>query len=188
MTDTDTKPETNGAPTAHPYEGLTPDTVLDAVDSDVQLVGGHADGRQLALNSYENRVYRVGTEEHGPIAAKFYRPGRWSDDAILEEHAFTLMLEETDRHIAFLGPLRLRETLGCVRSTRQAVLNLTAQTASRTSFSDVDFDESSFVDDLAAYGSRHFAHYHHINRMIVMTHWCEIDAVELVGVAERPGG
>jgi hypothetical protein len=86
------------------------------------------------------------------------------------------MLEETDRHIAFLGPLRLRETLGCVRSTRQAVLNLTAQTASRTSFSDVDFDESSFVDDLAAYGSRHFAHYHHINRMIVMTHWCEIDA------------
>ena len=86
------------------------------------------------------------------------------------------MLKETDRHIAFLEPLRLRETLGCVRSTRQTVLNLMTETPSRTSFSEVGFDESSFVDELADFGSRHFAHYHHVNRMIAMTHWGEINA------------
>jgi hypothetical protein len=86
------------------------------------------------------------------------------------------VLQETDRHVAFLGPLRLRETLGCVRSTRQTVLNLTAQTVSKTSFEDVDFNASSFDDELATFGSRHFAHYHHVNRMIAMTHWHEIDA------------
>jgi Ser/Thr protein kinase RdoA (MazF antagonist) len=74
----------------HPYDNLTPDTILDAVET----YGVHCTGELLPLNSYENRVYRVGTEELGPVAAKFYRPGRWSDDAILEEHAFTLMLEQ----------------------------------------------------------------------------------------------
>lgn len=71
-----------------PYQNLTPDTVLDAVDS----LGLRTDGRLLALNSYENRVYRVGIEEDRPIVAKFYRPGRWSDAQILEEHAFTQTL------------------------------------------------------------------------------------------------
>ena len=80
----------------HPYASLTPDTVLDAVES----VGFRADGHQLALNSYENRVYQVGLEEDqgGPLGearflvAKFYRPGRWSDEEILEEHAFAAEL------------------------------------------------------------------------------------------------
>lgn len=67
-----------------PYAGLTPDCVLDALES----VGLHGDGRLLALNSYENRVYQVGMEAGPPIVAKFYRPGRWSDAAILEEHGF----------------------------------------------------------------------------------------------------
>ena len=58
--------------------------MLDALDS----VGLRADGRLLALNSYENRVYQVGMEEGPPLVAKFYRPERWSDAAILEEHAF----------------------------------------------------------------------------------------------------
>lgn len=66
------------------FAGLSPDTVLDALDS----VGLHGDGRLLALNSYENRVYQVGMEEGPPLVAKFYRPQRWSDAAILEEHAF----------------------------------------------------------------------------------------------------
>jgi Ser/Thr protein kinase RdoA (MazF antagonist) len=66
--------------------------VLDAVDS-VGLLG---DGRLLALNSYENRVYRVGREEGPPVVVKFYRPGRWSDAAILEEHAFTQELAEAE--------------------------------------------------------------------------------------------
>ena len=68
----------------HAFAGLTPDHVLDAVDN----LGLRTDGRLLALNSYENRVYQVGMEDGAPIVAKFYRPRRWSDAAILEEHAF----------------------------------------------------------------------------------------------------
>lgn len=72
----------------HPYDQLTPDVVIEAVES----LGSHGDGRILALNSYENRVYQVGIEEGPPLIAKFYRPGRWSDAAIGEEHAFALEL------------------------------------------------------------------------------------------------
>ncbi len=74
-----------------PYATLTPDCVLNALDS---LGDGNlrADGRLLALNSYENRVYQVGMEEGPPLVVKFYRPGRWTDTAILEEHAFVAEL------------------------------------------------------------------------------------------------
>jgi len=72
----------------HPFARLDPACVLDAVDS----VGLFGDGRLLALNSYENRVYRVGREEGPPVVVKFYRPQRWSDAAILEEHAFVAEL------------------------------------------------------------------------------------------------
>jgi len=84
-----------------PYNQLTPDTVLDALDS----VGLRTDGRLLALNSYENRVYQVGQDEGPPVVAKFYRPERWSDAAILEEHAFTLELAA--REIPVVAPLIL---------------------------------------------------------------------------------
>jgi Ser/Thr protein kinase RdoA (MazF antagonist) len=66
------------------FSGLSPDTVLDALQS-LNLCG---DGRLLALNSYENRVYQVGMEDTVPVIAKFYRPGRWADAAIQEEHQF----------------------------------------------------------------------------------------------------
>lgn len=66
------------------FFGLTPDCLLDALQS----VGLYGDGRLLALNSYENRVYQVGIDGSAPVVVKFYRPARWSDDAILEEHAF----------------------------------------------------------------------------------------------------
>ncbi|WP_227012303.1 serine/threonine protein kinase [Duganella sp. FT27W] len=69
----------------HPYAALDPSCVLDALES----IGLRGDGRLLALNSYENRVYQVGIEDGKPLVAKFYRPGRWSDAAILEEHGFT---------------------------------------------------------------------------------------------------
>ncbi|MHB8455340.1 MAG: serine/threonine protein kinase [Acidiferrobacterales bacterium] len=83
----------------HPYDALTPDIILDAVERmEVRCTGG-----LLALNSYENRVYRVDTEEHGALAAKFYRPGRWSDAQILEEHAFTRELFEQE--IPVVAPL-----------------------------------------------------------------------------------
>jgi Ser/Thr protein kinase RdoA (MazF antagonist) len=67
-----------------PYSELSPETVLDAIEA----VGHRCDGRVLALNSYENRVYQIGIEDGTPLVAKFYRPGRWSDAAIREEHAF----------------------------------------------------------------------------------------------------
>ncbi|NIA55021.1 serine/threonine protein kinase [Massilia sp. TW-1] len=79
-------------PSLHPFSRLDPLTVLDAVES----AGLRADGRLLALNSYENRVYRVGCEEGPPVVVKFYRPGRWSDAAILEEHAFVQELADAE--------------------------------------------------------------------------------------------
>ena len=73
-----------------PYAGLTPDCVLDALDG----VGIRGDGRLIALNSYENRVYQVWREDEPPVVAKFYRPARWSDEQILEEHALVNELAE----------------------------------------------------------------------------------------------
>lgn len=75
-----------------PYASLTPDHVLDAAAA----CGLYPDGRLLALNSYENRVWQVGIDDAQPVIAKFYRPGRWSDAAILEEHAFALELAEAE--------------------------------------------------------------------------------------------
>jgi len=77
---------------AHPYSRLTPDVVLNALDG----VGFRCDGRLLALNSYENRVYQVGQEEGAAVVAKFYRPGRWSEAQVLEEHHFALELAENE--------------------------------------------------------------------------------------------
>ncbi len=73
----------------HPFATLTPDWILTAVES----TGLVCDGRMLALNSYENRVYQVGIEGAEPIVVKFYRPGRWTLEQILEEHAFVHELE-----------------------------------------------------------------------------------------------
>ncbi len=76
----------------HAYSALTPDCVLNALEG----LGLHCDGRLLALNSYENRVYQVGIEDGPPVVAKFYRPLRWSDEAILEEHAYVRELAERE--------------------------------------------------------------------------------------------
>jgi Ser/Thr protein kinase RdoA (MazF antagonist) len=89
----------------HPYSTLTPDVVLDALAS----VGLWGDGRLTALSSYENRVYQIPLEAphegHGVVVAKFYRPGRWSDAQILEEHAFAAELMAAE--IPVVGPLLL---------------------------------------------------------------------------------
>ncbi len=87
-----TLPPAKETPPIHPFAELGPDCVLDALDS----VGLRGDGRLLALNSYENRVYQVGIEDGAPLVAKFYRPERWSDAAILEEHAFVAELVERE--------------------------------------------------------------------------------------------
>jgi len=94
-------PETRDghADAAPPYAGLTPDVVLDALDT----IGIRGDGRMLALNSYENRVYQVWREDAPPVVAKFYRPARWSDAQIVEEHAF--LAELAEREVPAVPPI-----------------------------------------------------------------------------------
>jgi len=87
-----------------PYAALGPDLVLDAIAA----AGFEPDGRLLALGSYENRVYQVGVEDGLPLVVKFYRPGRWSDEAIAEEHDFALELE--DAELPVVAPI---EVDGC---------------------------------------------------------------------------
>ena len=84
--------DTDAAAPAHLFSALSPDCVLDALDS----IGLRGDGRLLALNSYENRVYQVGIEDAKPLVVKFYRPQRWSDAAILEEHGYVAELAERE--------------------------------------------------------------------------------------------
>ena len=99
-----------------PYAGLTPDLILNAIDS----TGYRTDGRLLGLNSYENRVYQVGIEDDKPLVAKFYRPARWTDEQILEEHAFTAELAE--REIPAVPALRIGDsTLHAFRGFRFAL-------------------------------------------------------------------
>jgi len=99
-----------------PYENLTPDKVLDVVEA----LGYPVNGQFLALNSYENRVYQLGVEEDKPVVVKFYRPGRWRDEAIQEEHDFSYELAEVDVPVAL--PLRINgNTLHKVEEFRLAL-------------------------------------------------------------------
>lgn len=86
-----------------PYTNLTPDLILESIES----LGFICSGSLLALNSYENRVYQVGIEDSKPMVAKFYRPRRWSNEAILEEHSFALEL--LDHEIPVIAPWRDRQ-------------------------------------------------------------------------------
>ena len=97
-------PDTPTPDDAIPYAGLTPDAVLDALAS----VGIDGDGRLLALNSYENRVYQVYRDDAPPVVAKFYRPGRWTTAQIAEEHAFAGEL--SGREIPVVAPDALAGT------------------------------------------------------------------------------
>ncbi len=104
------------AASPHPYEDLTPDVVLDAMAS----VGLSGDGRLTALSSYENRVYQAGLEAPAGEAAalavvlKFYRPGRWSDAQILEEHGFAAELLTAE--VPMVAPLLLSGGTGAASS------------------------------------------------------------------------
>jgi Ser/Thr protein kinase RdoA (MazF antagonist) len=83
----------------HPYSRLSPERVVAAVEA----LGLACDGRVLALNSYENRVYQVGLEDAEPVVVKFYRPGRWSLEALAEEHEFACELASLD--VPVVAPL-----------------------------------------------------------------------------------
>jgi len=91
----------NSRPDPRPFAALTPDAVLDAAEA----AGLDPDGHVFALNSYENRVYRLGRASGAPVVVKFYRSGRWSDAQILEEHAFATELAAAE--IPVVAPLRL---------------------------------------------------------------------------------
>ncbi len=93
----------NNDASLHPYENLTPDCILDAIEN----VGFLPTGSLLALNSYENRVYQVSLEDGSFIIAKFYRPERWSNEAILEEHAFTAELKQQE--IPVVAPIAIND-------------------------------------------------------------------------------
>ncbi|OZG74744.1 stress response serine/threonine protein kinase YihE [Hahella sp. CCB-MM4] len=93
----------------HPFEKLTPEFILNAVEAE----GLWCDGRIFPLNSYENRVYQVGVEDASPLIAKFYRPGRWDYAQIKEEHDYTYELESHE--LPVVTPLR-REDGESVRS------------------------------------------------------------------------
>lgn len=88
------------AESPHPFQTLTPSFIMDAIESQ----GYRCDCRTSALNSYENRVYQVGIEEGEPLIAKFYRPGRWSDEQIIEEHQFCFEL--ADHELSVVAPRR----------------------------------------------------------------------------------
>ena len=94
-------PANQTASSTHPYTRLTPDLVIEAVESTGRL----SDARILALNSYENRVYQVGIDESEPVVVKFYRPGRWNLAQIEEEHGFTHFLLQHD--IPVVPPLAI---------------------------------------------------------------------------------
>ncbi|MDD2855757.1 MAG: serine/threonine protein kinase, partial [Desulfuromonadaceae bacterium] len=87
----------------HPFYRLTPEFVMDAVESQ----GVCCDRRLFALNSYENRVYQVGIEDGLPLVAKFYRPDRWSGEQIQEEHYFCHEL--SGHELPVVAPLKTLE-------------------------------------------------------------------------------
>ncbi|MCH7830399.1 MAG: serine/threonine protein kinase [Proteobacteria bacterium] len=83
------------------FAGLQPEDIVATLSD----LGFDCDGRFLALNSYENRVYQIGIENERPVVAKFYRPGRWSDESILEEHQFSIDLAAQE--IPVIPPLEI---------------------------------------------------------------------------------
>src|SRR6202046_4811528 len=102
-----------------PFASLTPDAVLDAAEA----LGLAPDGRLFALNSYENRVYRVGRTDAEPVVLKFYRAERWSDQQILEEDAFAIELAAAD--IPVVAPIQSQgKTLHHHREFRVAAFPL----------------------------------------------------------------
>jgi Ser/Thr protein kinase RdoA (MazF antagonist) len=103
MEQTPPENQSMAALTSQPYANLSPEVILDAMES----VGFEPNGGLLALNSYENRVYQIELEDGSFVVTKFYRPMRWTSDAIREEHAFTFELQEAE--ISVVAPMRIEQ-------------------------------------------------------------------------------
>jgi len=131
------------------FRTLTPEAVIDAVES----LGLRADGRVLALNSYENRVLRVGLEDSAPVVAKFYRPARWSDAQIREEHAFVRELH--DEGLSVVPPLAFAgETLHAHGTLRFALFPLQGGHAPEMDRAEVRLALGETLGRLHAVGAR----------------------------------
>jgi Ser/Thr protein kinase RdoA (MazF antagonist) len=143
---------------SHPFAALTPDLVLDAVES----LGFLSDARVLALNSYENRVYQVGIDGEQPLIAKFYRPERWTDAAIREEHAFSQELAECE--VPVVAPLSLEgETLFSYADFRFALFPRRGGRAPEPGNMDQLYRLGQLLGRLHGVGSlRPFAHREHL--------------------------
>jgi len=154
------------------YSDLGPQQVLAALDA----VGLHGDGRILQLNSYENRVFQVFLEDGRAVVAKFYRPGRWSDAQILEEHAFALELAEAE--VPVVPPLVLHDAASAPELHLQGAPTTLARlgahrfaVAERCAGREPELDERGalerigrFIGRLHAVGRRRaFAHRHHLD-------------------------
>lgn len=150
------------------YADLRPEQIIDALEN----VSYRCDGRFLALNSYENRVYQVGIEDSNPIVAKFYRPGRWSDESILEEHAFARELADTD--LPVVAPLEIGgETLHRSGSFRFAVY---PRRGGRTP----ELDDLDLLQQLGRFTAR----IHRVGETRAFSHRPDID-IDTFGVASR---
>ncbi len=152
------------------YADLTPPQVLGALDA----VGLRGDGRILQLNSYENRVFQVFLEDGSAVVAKFYRPGRWSDAQILEEHAFALELAAAE--VPVVAPLhlqaadagaRVQDTLAHFEGHRFAVAPRCAGREPELDDPEVLRRIGGFIGRLHAVGrQRRFEHRHHMNARV----------------------
>ncbi len=155
-----------------PYAALSPDVVLDAVES----LGFVSDARIYPLNSYENRVYQVGLEDEQPLIAKFYRPHRWSDGQIHEEHQFSQHLAELD--IPVVPPMEID-----------------GRSLFRYSVADTEFRFALYIrkggqapeldndDNLYTLG-KHIGRIHNLGRETQFTHRPELN-VDTFGMASR---
>lgn len=135
---------------SHPYDQLTPDLILDAVEA----AGVAVNGRLFALNSYENRVYQIGVEDAPSVIAKFYRPGRWSEAAIREEHAFSLELQEAGIPVVAPAPLANGDTLGSEGGFLFAIFPQRGGQAPDTSVTDTLYRLGQWLGQLHNIGAR----------------------------------
>ena len=146
----------------HPYDTLTPDALLDAMEQ----AGFDVSGRLFALNSYENRVYQIGLEDARPVIAKFYRPGRWSEDQIREEHRFTRELLDAD--IPVVAPMTMPsgDTLGKHQDFLFAVFPQRGGQAPDTSVTDTLYRLGQWLGQMHNIGAT--APFRHRNEMSLL--------------------
>jgi Ser/Thr protein kinase RdoA (MazF antagonist) len=135
---------------SHPYDTLTPDAILDALEAE----GFAVSGRLFALNSYENRVYQVGLDEGAPVIAKFYRPGRWSEAALREEHTFSLEAVAAGIPVVAPQPLADGDTLGRHGDFWFAVFPQRGGQAPDTSVTDTLYRLGQWLGQLHTVGAR----------------------------------